>query len=1604
VLPESSSPTLSSENVSPIEQTRTRVGQIFRYLQALDQLRNPVKRQVREQQTPLRLLDLPYHSSIVCPLRDLLLGQAGQESRESLQSTTVTKGISQKHHVSDDSVSATSEEDPSLDHTIENDIGSSDSVVLYLNSSVPILTVNRPVLTPHPTLPEVLIGWVVVKENPADAPKCIPERTIKDSDISTHSLSSTSARAGDANVDVVTVEDFEASGERRNAWSQWKVTWETWAESERPARQAMQVYEQLYGLHAQITRESERLDLVLGDGVLSWKRPEGQIHHPLLLQRLELHFDSEKNQFALTEADYGVEFYGALFRGMTDIHGHIIGAFRDGAGAEGVGPLGDEATDKYLAALASQLNVHGEFVGSESLVGQTTYPRVAREPWIFIRQRTLGFTNALESILTSLETGGEIPASLINVVGGETTREGIPPAISQTSSSNLLDANEDHTVLLSKAANEEQLAIARRLDEHGNVLVQGPPGTGKTHTISNLIGHLLAQGKTVLVTSHTTKALRVLRDQVVAPLQPLCVSVLDSDTESRQYLQTSVNAIVERISKSAVEELEKEADILARERSKLINGLAETRSRLLEARSGEFRDIIIQGTPIAPSQAAREVAVGREALSWIPGPITSAQGCPLVPEELIALYASNESLPPEQEYELDRDIPEATLFFPLEIFNQFVVEENYLKSADTTSGQGYWRTIEGDRWATIEPLQERALSSVQPLGDEAPWKLVIITAGQAGGAERDIWENLVRAIESVRDKSLLIRESFLTHGPALATDIDIEEQEVLLDEIRGHIQNGGNLNAFTLLLHRSWKPMLDKVQVGGKTPNRLEHFEVLHALAQLVLERRQLMARWDRQMTPIGAPSAQELGIEAEMGAAQFIPLIRECLDWRQNVWGPIEAELVEHGLNWTALIAQTPPVLVTNAELIRLRDTVTKSLPSVVKAQNNRLREQRLNRLKMEMEKRLDAACAGNNHAIVSTQLRNAFLGRDVPAYATALERLAELKELKGLQTQRQELLTKLGEVAPSWAGAVRYRQPPHDTGTVPGDVTLAWRWRQLHDELVLRDLHSVETLQDKVEELGASVRLNTAQLIEQRAWAAQVRRTTVPQRQALVGWVQTIRRIGRGTGKRVPQLLAEARRLMNQCRSAVPVWIMPLSRVVENFDTNAAQFDVVIIDEASQSDVMGLVAFFLGRQVIVVGDDQQVSPDAVGQRAEEVQHLIDEHLTGIPNANLYDGKFSVYDVAMSSFGGTICLREHFRCVPDIIRFSNYLSYNGAIKPLRDASSVNLRPAIVPFRVRGSETINSINENEALSVVSLIVAACEQPEYEDATFGVISMVGVHQAERIDSLLRCRLEPAEYERRRIVCGNAAHFQGDEREVMFLSMVNAPREGGPLTLQTQPAYQKRLNVAASRARDQMWVIHSLQADIDLKAGDLRRRFLEHVYDPTALQRIHENAESQVESEFERQVLQRLIGSGYRVVPQWHVGSFRIDLVVEGNGKRLAVECDGDRYHGLEQIPNDMARQALLERLGWKFARIRGSAFFRDPDAAMMPVWERLQSLGIEKLGTFAEQEIRVTDSSNLVERVIGRAAELRRKWLEQESSQDEASDGVSAFAEIAKTTE
>jgi very-short-patch-repair endonuclease len=1511
---------------------RAKLIQVFRYLQALHQLRNPIPREIAAQPWVLWLHDLPDHPCI--RLGALTVMGSPMDGEDTGGSAGADR-----------------------DGTRTTD----DFIV----------KVSRPRLTNPPEPPPEIVPWLQSGWQQVDGSVTVQPFILE------------GESSPDAEEEARAI-PFDADPRRQNLLEGWTARREDWAEAERPARRAMAIFEKLYALYAQLGRESERLELMLGDGLLTWRHDSGaEVHHPILLLRLHLRFNPDIPEFTISEAEYPPELYTALFRSLPDIPAAAIAACRDDLEHGGWHPLGGDETNSFLRRLVTQLSPYGRLADESIPEGVQHIPVITRDPVLFVRHRTLGFGTALEAILEDLPGREHLPFSLTSVVGIDA--EAQPAAESAADAAALASPNgEDEQVFLSKPANPEQVEIARRLEQHGAVLVQGPPGTGKTHTIANLLGHLLAQGKSVLVTSHTAKALKVLREQVVEPLQPLCVSVLDDDG---QQMESAVDEITERLASSDAEALEREAAVLLRRRAELVQALRETRERLKEARYDEYRPIMLAAEEYTPSQAARHLAEMRETAGWIAGPVAPDGPLPLTQSELVELYRSNALVSAEDEAELALALPEPAQLVSPGDFERLVARREELPGDQLEERGDLWKaTPEPQAPEPLEAIYQQLLKALEPLRDVTRWRLAAMTAGREGGPARQAWDDLLADVEDVYALATRAQPLLWKHDPLVPPECLPDRIEQVLDDMCDALQDGGKLSSFQLLRHRDWKTVIEQARVKHRPPELPEHFEALRALVRLRSARASLVDRWQRQVTALDGPDADALGAEPEKACHQYVPLLCQCLNWFPETWRPLAQALDQQGFAWDMFMLEVPVNLAEYGDLLRLREAALERLPDIITAEIERRRRAHDEAQWLALRQQAELFGGSAARARVVQQLQAAVEQLDVQAYQQAFERLADLAVRREVLHRRQALLAQLEQAAPAWASAIRHRAGVHGEAELPGNPHDAWRWRQLDDELERRASVSLDALQTQIATLSSDLQRTTALLVEKKAWAARVRRTTPEQQRALQGWKQLMQRAGKGKGKRAPRLLAEARRLMPICQSAVPVWIMPLSRVVDNFDPKRNRFDVVIIDEASQADLMALAAVYMSQQVMVVGDHEQVSPVAVGQRLDEVQRLIDEHLAGIPNAMLYDGQFSIYDLAQTTFK-PVCLREHFRCVSPIIEFSNRLSYEGKIRPLRDASEVRRRPHLVHYHVAGAMASDRVNEDEALAVASLVVAAAEQPEYAGASFGVISMVGEEQALRIDTLLQRHLPPAEYNRRRVQCGNAAHFQGDERDVVFLSMVDTATGAGPLPVRLEGPgniFKKRYNVAASRARDQLWVVHSLDPEVDLKPHDIRRRLIQHSRAPAGEDRLTDAEEQQPLSELEQQVMHLLTERGYRVTPRWPVGAYQIDLVVEGGGKRLAIACDGDRWCAREDLEEDMARQAILERLGWRFARIRGSQFFRDPEQTTAGIVARLRKLGIAPEGANDGVTDAREEAQALQTRIILRAAALREEWAAQEA--------------------
>ena len=626
------------------------------------------------------------------------------------------------------------------------------------------------------------------------------------------------------------------------------------------------------------------------------------------------------------------------------------------------------------------------------------------------------------------------------------------------------------------------------------------------------------------------------------------------------------------------------------------------------------------------------------------------------------------------------------------------------------------------------------------------------------------------------------------------------------------------------------------------------------------------------------------------------------------------------------------------------------------------------------------DFATRKNAHPI-NGSISKSFQERDSDSFCTLLEEAEELRKEAGNVNKKIQLIGKLAKTAPILAGYLLCCNEPELWGDGPElwvdhlkQLPEAWAWAQGNtwlEDFLQADLDSLERHSERLDE---EIRNDLASLASVKAWQFCFVRMKDEHKRQLTSWQLSMRRLGRGTGRHAHTHRKNAQKHLNECRDAVPAWIMPLHRVYETVKAGAGIFDVIIVDEASQCGPEGLPLMYLGKRILVVGDDKQISPEAVGINRVQVQQLMRNFLFDFSHADSFDVESSLFDHGCIRFNNRISLREHFRCMPEIIRFSNDLCYRAdPLIPLRQYPPDRLEPLkaiAVQSGYREGTGNRVINPPEADALVETIEKCCKDDRYQGMTMGVIVLQGEAQAYHIEEKLLQRIGAEEMENRRLICGNPYSFQGDERDVIFLSMVAAPNARiGPMS---KASDQRRFNVAASRAQDQMWLFYSATSN-HLSARCFRRRLLEHFLNPTShiSQALGENAEelrkkafqanrmiekapAPFDSWFEVDVALQIAGNGFRVVPQYEFADKRIDLVVQGEKSQLAVECDGDFWHGVDVYTADTERQRKLERCGWHFFRIRGSLYYADPEKALDPLWSLLDRMGISSLTATSEQ--------------------------------------------------
>lgn len=1415
----------------------------------------------------------------------------------------------------------------------------------------PLLTVQRIPKLDAPAPPEGLLQWLAAGyDDPnrepqlrdsiyVDKPRLVEDSSGED-DVPIHRLELADA------PDVTALFDG------------WMVDWRLWADRERRDKVVRDLYKEMFAIHLSSTDHSEEFELVLGVGCLSW-RPEDhvQVRRHIATAPIAIGFDESTGELTVTQvaAPEAASIEVDMLDPSQISSPAKIDEIRQMA-AEYDGHLLDQAgIGDICRRLTHRLDADAEYDEEDLEPPATTTPRTAFAPALILRRRTnRGLVKIYETIVSQLRVAAEVPRGILPLIDPD-----MQPVAEVNSSPGAVVSIDDED-FLPIPVNEQQRRIIDRVDQTAQTVVQGPPGTGKTHTAAALVSHLLAKGSRVLITAQTDRALQEVRAKLPKQVQTLAVSVIGQSRSDMADLRMAVDSISKRADEFDVDDSRRAIDAHLTKIEQLRRQRAETYSRLLTIRRQEIENRV-DGPEEGTLAAIAYRHLQHEAeFSWIRDFTVETTGpdAPVSSEEIMrwrSLLLDQDVI--SNESEATQQLPDPRAFPTAAEFSLLVDEE----SAATGRRDSYDNLLSHQSFEFVKLLTPEVREELRVRVSD-----LAAQAAELERREEDWMNDALHDVRTGRQQAWLARseqiKQFDAHATALiqrfgpATTVTVTAGELpvhqqIAKSLLAHIDSGNKIKvlpdgspkigAFASKTLKSADGFFDQVKINGLPAVTREY---LAAFIDWVEADRIVNAMDAAWPTNVVIPEEDTLGERVQWHRTEVLQLDKVlALGDRLRVE---RAWFESNGL---------PVPDWNNLDDIRRYASLVEAASAVDAAATSSAPIEQLS-------DRLRAEGAWSEIPAVTAAFRKSVEERDVSAYSAAYGRLTHLASVARSVAERDRIRAALTAKAPRLAAAIA--EDPADPVWDGCLISFgeAWRWEMTGRWILAQDSEDANALKVRLNGLEQQIRTEVEHLAAERAWqhAVSPGRLTGKARANLTQYAQLVSALGKGTGKYAAKKRGEIAEAMDRCRPSVPVWIMPLYRIAEQLRVQPNLYDVVIVDEASQAGLEASFLQYLAPKIVVIGDDKQVSPSAVGVDQQQLRDLANLYLANDTyRASWLDPKRSYFDEANMRFGGRITLTEHRRCVPEIIGFSNRIAYEPEgirLIPVRQFGADRLDPIKLVHVTDGVELANKTNAVEADAIVEQIRECIADPRYAGATIGVISLTGKEQARLIEHKLLDAIPPEEWAARELRCGDAPDFQGSERDVMFLSMVKSPSEDKRIMPLTMPQYVQRFNVAASRAKDQMWVYHSVPREALSNTEDMRFQLLDYCYgvvnrassdfdSPTPGTVPEDVVVHPFDSLFEQRVFNRIADRGYTVIPQYPALGYNIDLVIVGATHRLAVECDGDDWHGPAQYEADLARQRELERCGWKFFRIRESVFYADMPGALQKLWDTLAELDI-----------------------------------------------------------
>lgn len=1290
-------------------------------------------------------------------------------------------------------------------------------------------------------------------------------------------------------------------------------------------------YMALYNVYKRINDYEEKIEIIFGQKLFLWNDNNNHIINRYILEaNLDLSFNPIDNVISFT---INKEKFRGLVTEFLNLEEYKIkdtNLLNDFVNEFNNSDFSDINIDDVIYKFINYVSYENEIVNRELLAKEdlkTNKSYVFDNCGIIIRNKNSKlWIEDIKSIIDSCDHTNFLSPMLNMFEVDFSNNEQVEELLNDPT---YIDTKDDE-VLFPLPSNKEQYQIVDKVKSSNIVLVQGPPGTGKSHTIANLISHYISEGKRVIVTSEKAKALEVLRDKIPEQIRSLSLSLLTSTGVDKELEFSISNVLKRQYDKRQLDEMENNIEKCTERLQSIYRKKQNVISQIIELMS-------------------KDTVSHREELNEL---INYESNNELTLMDL-AVWLNN-----NKQYDLisNNDVETYTYDNPREMF------EKLDDIVDVIKNNNY------------------AISSEVPIH---PYL-------SSNDIELHINESIGYSNYKIHNQELLnaVRKSKLT--PELLENLGdkINKLSVVYEYIdKEWIKNNIEYQVFINKANELFKLIDDNNSFIIDSENKLfdyslsiedtskyqEYLTTINEILKLYGDSESINflknIRLNNEIKHLDGIKYNKNIINKDNVKKQDFENIKNGIEYFNLI------DLIHEKINQLFNIDLFERLNVQNNQFGKYKDKILEVLGSIVNFKNisneinidlNKIINMNLYSISYldisEEELKLDyndlkylitESSSSSHSSTLANEIRNYYKDFNLKNLKNMLVAI-ENNQIEDYINEKNNLLNEISVINKYNSIKKQYETIFRDKSETIIKYIYDFNFedRSFFKENInsILKYHYIKKYYLSLEKSGS----NLPELYEEREKLIEAEKRTITELVAIKGWynqnlhmdhnisaslnkwVNLKKKLGSGTGKNANLYLRQMREEMNTAKNAIPVWIMPLDKLIEQYPfTNEPPFDVLIMDESSQSSVFSVSALSRAKKVIIVGDDKQISPTNAFTSVDEINDIRAKYLKG----NSWDLQIardtSIYDIVQTICGNKkITLTEHFRCLPEIINYSNKEFYNMEINPLKVRGKENTieKPIIdiyVPNAVCKKTGSQVYNQAEIDRIIMLLGEIINDNQYDNKTIGIIALQNSNRyIQKLREIIMSKFGEDFIRERQIKVGTTYDFQGDERDVIILGMViSSILENGEknnFRALTTSEFNKSFNVAASRAKEQMILVHSVTLD-ELSPNCNRYKLLnycQHYEDEQT-----KEYEKLFESDFERDVYQFLTSKNYKLIPQFKIGNYRLDFVLTNDkNQKIAIECDGDMYHGINELENDLTRQSILERCGWKFVRIRASEFY------------------------------------------------------------------------------